>query len=544
MSLEGNTILNIPFITLTVNKITKLVCNEVLLNTDGSISNFQWHYFQLKKICETINPTISMVEDITKIPLSNIQIGEKIKKALESEDYTITISTNLKKYGLTPLKLTLNDMLGGTPKYPLIYNQQKGKIIFNLENEYLFSNEDTEVKKGSISSLENIKDDICIKGRLKNFNNTCFMNSILTILFYNIENNKIRQYFLDNLRKNINTSENRIKQKLSQELLNIDERLNTGDIFKATNLVTIFSKIDSFKKYSISRPSDIIEFLIDLFTYLDINYIPYNQRNEYISNTDISIDFPSLIYSKSSQKIRKQETKLSKILKLKTLTTKSYPLQETQLLFLETNFDLNLITEESININELFNFFTFNKLVSDESKKYGIIITEPNWNKIGFDKENKPIFETKNEIGEIIKYQYPEYSISKKKKKFTVPTTKETIAYYNVNKKIEFQYANNGNFIIIGLNRISHQETFLEKKIIPDDQIKSNNKYLQLYGIICYQDKSITKDHFVSFLSCGGSYYEYNDLAETTIKLIGEYNDLLSYQDGLISRSAVLLIYC
>ena len=71
-------------------------------------------------------------------------------------------------------------------------------------------------------------------------------------------------------------------------------------------------------------------------------------------------------------------------------------------------------------------------------------------------------------------------------------------------------------------------------EIIPNQKIEINNKILNLTCIINYKSFTPTYGHYVSYFICKNKWYIYDDL--TGIQFIGNYNDLLITNNGLVKK--------
>ena len=106
---------------LTINQITKLCTDRILLEPSGQVSDNQWHRFQLVEVANLLG--IESTDKITGQLRSRVDLGRKITHQLKasSEALQTAPTSQLVKYGLMAQKTTQahTSNIGGTPNLPL-----------------------------------------------------------------------------------------------------------------------------------------------------------------------------------------------------------------------------------------------------------------------------------------------------------------------------------------------------------------------------------------------------------------------------------------
>ena len=91
---------------LTINGITKICDNNIYVVNSNEVLNYQWHYHQLKYVCDIIG--ISTIDSKTGLNHLPEKLGNLIN-TIFNDDPIIVKSDNIKKdisFGIVPFKIS------------------------------------------------------------------------------------------------------------------------------------------------------------------------------------------------------------------------------------------------------------------------------------------------------------------------------------------------------------------------------------------------------------------------------------------------------
>lgn len=283
--------------TLTVNGITKMCSDKIILNSNGDIVSFQWHLFQLQKICNYLD--ISTKHPVFNYSLTRMQLYELLFK---NDPITIEENQDIKNFGLVPNKIKnsySDDNLGGMPLEKLKLNHYKNDVIFSDRNRYVYSEEyikyhskytyEDDAMHIYKSRLENglnkIKlakeaGNICKSyGKLNWINNYCYMDTVLMALLLPVFDTRIHPYVYNNILTKKFTPEDFSDELYGLKLCKINNE--TLDIPKTLDSIhTIQSELQKISDLIIKGNIDNADLFVKSLQLCDNKaYMEYWQGN-------------------------------------------------------------------------------------------------------------------------------------------------------------------------------------------------------------------------------------------------------------------------
>lgn len=542
---------------LVINGITK-ICDDNLYLYNNYLIEYQWNSVQLKYIINNCikNQKYSSIDKITNKDLSNNELANVIKEYKNDNPNKLIISSDFEKdieMGIIPKKtkniISINN-LGGKLQNNIEINDNyefsDDLIIYKYSSEKEDHTKDI-INPGDIFTIDKLNldgdqqpsstDDIpkehdmpkeddksldIIKnyGKLNWNNNSCWLDSVLTMLFYPIFNGKINNIIEKNIINKtfndektylcqlLNSVENSVESKrinlaIFNEIKTIYHKLSNSKKFKTKNLLEYISKCPkTFFEYRFGNLADPIDFFTIIINLFDIKTISYNTETQKYINKDGNV--------------------------LKTTNI---------------NYDVDNDTLSIINIDSSYidgekdiNSFLFDEEITDFEIQYSTIDR--------YDIE-------KDKMGNPIKV----YIIENKKKN----SNEGEISFEEaLNSKIAFSYKylktikviNKTDNLIITLGRnYELTRSINDNELIPTKSLKlSENDFdLELVGIIVY-----IPGHYITFINSINSnkdntWYVIDDTNQDTPIIIGGYEKLLSYRysqiNNIIITNSVLFWY-
>ena len=592
---------------LTFNGITKLVLDEILLDTNNKVIESQWHLFQLQKISEILN--INYKDSITGGFYNNILLYHKIIKIPDyNTKYKNTFIFNnnenitKKKYGLIPELSETSDeyinLIGGSPFQPLELNSQKNLVLFDIKlNFYRYYNEilldkliiDTPIELITETSIDSTIDtsiesnigpstetstepstepskEPTIESSIKttsqayceytpnylhNYENKCYMD----VLFQNLllstpNNNYLYSTLIDFLNKykittqyennrnfanNIIELSNKLKEPIQEKILTMDDVVKSigklTEDFKGNQITDL--ALEDVKLFTSNTPNDVNYLLSWFLQFINIPINNYSESIIYYINLPEDLNHSHINYGENIKDLSTypiSNTSPTKEIKtnspLITLLNPPIPINNTSI----SNQPLEI--KDLLNRQEISTLYKTSKgekqpfIKGINGWEYNSKTAQFTYNDEFIDYKNTSIVDNNiisqdKIIGNLYNCTLSNYNLSDTSDCLFIPITRSSIInIYDTQTLVD-----NINLM----------------EIIPNQKIEINNKILNLTCIINYKSLTPTYGHYISYFICKDNWYIYDDL--TGIQLIGNYNDLLKINDGLVKKTSVLLIY-
>ena len=533
---------------LTFNNITKYYGDSILINPDNSISNNQWHRFQLVKIAELLK--LETRDSITGNLLSRKILGDKIRKLKYTETQEITTET--KKYGLIPKKTSSKSVnnLGGIAKKPLTLNSHKNDVIWDTNNEYIYLNQ--EISPGSdkkIPPVTRVKGgDKCSTGKIALLRNSnkCYMDSVLQVLLISSQENQICHYLQRHLQQLKDSEEVPINiTNLAKTTLLLISDLKSGKsptLRMFINNLRHFPDSSRFITPTAEDPIDFINFLVDI---LDISHGTYNVEKEYYCKQAI----PGV---NSINGYGHHERDLidisSKYLCDSPIVRHSPEAREITIM----NPSIRIGDLKIRNGTSVQNLLVWQEETAWHSAKepYYQIKCFDGWEYTNVDIPKGESVHPPQAPGIFVNRETGQQVTLQATDDFVINTSDETFSYkgkiigaYGYKYRISYYEINNVRHLIVCLDRKIYQlgnTQIILTKIIPEEIIRVGDKRLQLTGIITHQEGGI--GHYFSYYLCNEEWFRYNDLVNE-VRHVGSYQDLITKETKMVEDRSTILIY-
>ena len=556
--------------TLTINEITKVCSNKIIVDPYGNVSPFQWHLFQLHEICRLKD--ISIQHGTFQYLLTREQLYEVLK----SHNPINLEGASLQKLGMVAKKQRNKysiDNLGGTPVELLKINIYKNDVIFSETNKYLYSGElsshnsyvlqdppeyyETRPENGLRKILEAKErgDVLHSLGKLNWANNYCYIDTVLMALLLPIFNGNIHPYIQKFMieRAYINSdfqepykqlricnrdgveldTPTTIKslEYIQQKFIDISNMIKGGEIKDAHEFVVSLRQCENraIRKFWEGNMNDTVD---ALYTILNLFFIPIQNDG---SNHSIYIcddaDFPNIssigltgqdLIPFDKLPYNTYETQLVQpiennvtiynigidvlLMQYNTLVGQGIPISDYNEHQHSHHMMLNIIIENS-DMVELHN-----QLESHSVPISSFFNIQQDTTLTDYWQFDKELYDTTIDDGKRVFFLIEDRG---NREKYIL---KENIGVHpirQVYRKISKQSIINGELVWINIQRyISHSHiinnniynTFFEMHIIPQETVLIGDVEKQLQYIHCFM-----MNHYVLFFNYSGIWYLYND---------------------------------
>jgi ubiquitin C-terminal hydrolase len=563
---------------LTWDGISKYYSDSIIKEPDGSVSNLQWHRFQLVWMTEKLQGNVR--DPITNCLLARSQLANWLTEQLREKKLMaygeVQYSTDEEKREAQRLGLIASytggpdswDSFGGYPKNPLQVSSITNDVVFDSHNIF---QRGVSVNKGSMTPIstvasptlslteseESIDENPCIKGRLKYFDNKCYLDTTLTLLLTNTSSNKFRSLILQKSQEIQDSDASLPIKSFARELIEVTDRMERNEIFQAHSLVNKLKVLPNCQQYGENTPQDSQEFTTRMFDLLGIPYGPSTiSRQFHASKKKKHKDLPktSTSYSNSSSDLNNIVSRMYKI--IIPIDTREY--KDEELIMSIPPIDINSLglgeDQETMSSQLLCHQIDTEISIEDSPPPYRGIVGVNNWSY----SPGKRVFEKGDQTLPIDSLQY-------NKKQKSLMWQDEKIALTGFTRAITQGFIEKGRFVIINLTRTSpvldasNNYTYQrmngvqyvvakinESRIVPEEIIRpeKSESPLRLTGLVTFQGDNVLYGHYFGFYECNGRWYKYNDTDASQITEIGTYQDLISYNNSYVQRRSVSLLYC
>ena len=539
------------FKPFTFNNIIKYYGPKVILDQTGSVSNYQWHRFQLIKIAELYS--LPTRDPVTKNSLSRTKLVEQIVKASQVNDIKVEASQELIKLGLVPQKtpdIFINN-IGGQPSQPLVLNKYKTDVLFGKENSYRYlspleasqgspvsqvdaskSSSISQVSQTSSSSQVSLGEPTCMRGSIKWHANKCYMDTILQLLLVDTPENSLRPLILGHLERRLQALDPESKEaRLSKQIESLANKLERGE---NTNSRVIVNQIRNFVKnthdYVNNKTADTNEFLMFFLEIIGIDTSSYNIKSHTYAKNKL---VPEVNISTVANKLSELPAINSNYTGV--FEKEGHEVRSSAISLLAPAISLvSLPIPNNSRINELLAWQEVSGPFG--APPYYQISTGEQW-VYGNGK-----FSQKDEVLELYPNKNP--ALTLKEDTQEIIYRDQTIARYGYRYKIDRFSINDANILIIPLNRQifdGPQDTIKKTTIIPDQVINCGDGQLGLFSIISYGDGGV--GHYFGYYLCNDMWYNYDDNATNSIKSVGDYDTLLRQEGMWVKDRSCILFY-
>jgi hypothetical protein len=531
---------------LTFNQITKLCSDIVLIDPNGQPSNFQWHRFQLVEIAKLLE--IPYTDNWTGHLRSRTDLGYAIQEKLTIRvNDTLHIPDKLKTYGLIPQKTTEYSIsnIGGIPKQALDFHPTGTDVIFTEQNTYVYREPpstltDTTVKPDRLPHVTSVNkiailqqtrqrdQNICVSGGPLWFNNKCYLDSVIMVLFQPSPTNLTRNLILERIPQSITEISNDNEINVLRELVTLDEKFQNYQILplrKLTQLLGRINRLSLSEYYTTNRPQDAQDALLNILEILHLPYYPANIHQEWytyessegMDNITITANGPNdnhlldpdMLYNHVIQSKHLEYTQIDSSIILHTVPIESLLTEETPETVSLSNFLVyqidTEIPDEFVKTNHGWDYHSETQIfqyTDSDSNQYNIVPDE-------IHEENKVYY----------------YVGDDKPTSDYVITTGLEIGNSKYERHIIQYGVTNANFLVMSLSRgKAIGRPVIDHKIIPDQTIRLENRTVELQSMICYAG-NINNGHYYSYYRCGDIWFKYNDIG-CEIQEIGDYASL------------------
>lgn len=564
-----------PLNLLTWNGITKYYTDGILMDSSDDVSNLQWHRFQLVWMVEKSGGNAR--DKVTGNVLSRSILGNWIMQQqrfrryneypLEGEELQ-----EAERIGLVPEYDRGRDFwdgFGGFPKQKIVIDPSRSDVIFSRDNFYqkgiriptLVDTADDisqltfvaktpspgESKEGVIGTAP--KHNPCIRGGLIYYENKCYLDTALTLLLTESPENKFREIMMQSATQ-LEETQDTPQSQVAKQLLSVGQHLSEGRIFQARDFVNALKEVPGNQDFANNQPHNILEFMEKLFYLLRIRTIGYNFREEMLSG------------KKKRGKKMSDVTSFSRL--HRSLPTATTLYRRTHVLVSEmessTGFvfssppislsTLKIDPSQNHNLSELLSY-QYDTPLEVKPPYYGVI---------GIDGwEYSPDTKTLR-LGEIT---YPISDLSYDQKKHTLSLDGKIIAETGYKRSILTQTIQEAKYLILNIGRASvveddtgeaatqiingapyYQALINEVKITPEQVLRLQDGELRLTAIITFKGDDVFYGHYFGFYCCRGTWYKYDDMNKGKIVEIGNYQELLDYDDQFVVRRGMSFFYC
>lgn len=521
---------------LKFNGITKICTNRLLLNPSGDVSMFQWYTFQLQEMLKDVTDEIS--EDIDH--LTRQELGTLVKTHLIDIRETYNPESGL-QYGLQPKTRSgwSLDNIGGVPVKTIVSNRAKNDVVWSDDNSFHYIDLEQQRSYYEYESQAMSPQSRSMWPGLGAHGNSCYMNTVLTLLLKRTSENKLYTLLSDAL------DENKEEDDLSKELANILHHLNHShdctDPFTVDELVTTFETWQgNLQQYMDDEPHDTAEFLQAILDNIHCSYKPFTLHSEVLSRGPIH----AYEFGQSLENFSDIEGVIPK-------TVDDYTDLVPQLIF-NTQSPIPLVAyphEGDIPLHDLLCYREYTEIDGLEPPYYQIY-GHDTWT---FDKDVGR-FETKEETDGPTRIYLPteeepvdgrNYSVYDDETE-TFRLGDEIIGQCGLTQSIHTYSITKASSLILTLQRRNTLGGELvneinRRPVLPDETLRVPDP-IHLFAIITFQGDDPAAGHYFGFYLSDGIWYRYND-QEIDIVQIGNYDDLLHYDDEWVKKNGVMYFY-
>ena len=543
---------------LTFNDITKLCTDLVLVDPVGRPSNFQWHRFQLVEIAKLLD--ILIIDEWTGQVKSRCNLGNDIKeKQKEIPDYSPDIPDNLQRYGLIPQKSTelLMANLGGIPSQPLEFQPGGIDVIFTDQTKYVYQ-EPTESKSllspgrdGAprglnpiITTMESRRQNsnICFSGGPLWFDNKCYLDSVIMILFQPSPTNLIRTLIVDRLHQFVGNLDNQPESDVVHELLLLDEKFQNYEILHLRNLTRLLQRVKHLSLsdyYTTNLPQDSQEALHNLLDVIQLDYRPANIYQEwqvsmpmegmgdesctgYGPNNNHLLE-PDILYDDITRSQHWEYNDIDHGIIIQQIPIGSLDFNDT----------------DNIQLSELLNYQVDKPLPDDfvkTSQGWSYHPDSKTFNYVDSEGNNYVIVPEETHLDDEVYYYIGDDKLTSD---ITITTGLEIGTTKYKRQIIQYQIKQ-ANFLIMNLSRgKATNEPIINYTIRPDQTIQLENRMLRLQSLVCYAG-NINNGHYYSYYRCNDIWFKYNDIG-CDIEQVGDYDTLVGKKD--VTQQGCIFMY-